>query len=81
LGFIAFYGMILLSALTLAKDGVLQRVDGYPLQLALASSFVVLITTRLVLSQVDNDQIVFMFFGLAFALLYRSKRASAEQVG
>lgn len=77
LGFIAFFGTIVLSVVQLARRGIEEDVPGTPLHLALASSLAVLITTRLVLSQVDNDQVVFMLIGLTFALLYRSSRRRA----
>ncbi len=77
LGFLAFFGTIVLSIVQLAKRGIDEDSPGVPLHLALAASLTVLITTRLVLSKTENDQVVFMLLGLAFALLYRSSRKSA----
>lgn len=73
LGFIAYFGTILLMAYQLAMVGLRAAVPRYPIHLALAVSFVVLLSTKSVLSQIDNEQVVYMLLGLGFALLYRSK--------
>jgi len=75
LGFIAFYGTMVLGAGLLIRAGLTDPSQGYPLHLAVATTMVVLLNTRLVLSQTDNDQVFFMLVGLTFALLYRSKQA------
>ncbi|WP_066719569.1 O-antigen ligase family protein [Sphingomonas pituitosa] len=74
LGFFSYMGMILLSIFELVRTGLRERVDQYPGELAVASALAVLITTRLVLAQTDNDPLFSILFGLALATLYSGKR-------
>ncbi|KTF67428.1 O-antigen ligase family protein [Sphingomonas sp. HT-1] len=79
LGFVAYYGAIVLMALQLATVGLRTAVPRYPIHLALAVSLVVLMFTKSVLSQIENEHVVYMLLGLGFALLYRSKIESGTQ--
>lgn len=76
LGFACFYGAILFAIFYAARSGLFAPGKGYPRRLAVASILVVLLTTRLVLSQMDNNPLVFMLLGLALALVYRAGPAS-----
>ncbi|MHA6720027.1 O-antigen ligase family protein [Sphingomonas sp. RS6] len=78
LGFLSFYGAIVLAIISQVRNGLLSRVRGYPLELAIASMLAVLMTTRLVLSQTDNNPLVFMLLGLSLGMAYRAKLASGS---
>jgi len=75
-GFVCFYGAILIAIVQLARSGIFARGKDYPLPLALSSMLVALLTARSVLSQQDNNPLVFMMLGLSLALLYRTSQAT-----
>lgn len=72
--FLSYMGMILLSIYELVRTGLRDRIAAYPAEFAIASSLIVLITTRIVLAQNDNDPLLSILFGLALATLYSAKR-------
>ncbi len=81
LGFAFFFGMILAAMIENGRTGLTAPGRNTPLNLAIATIFGVLLTTRSVLSQGDNNPIVYMFLGLALALIYRSKNPRATASG
>nr|ABW74879.1 putative diutan polysaccharide polymerase [Sphingomonas sp. ATCC 53159] len=76
LGFVSLYGTMITLMILLAFRGLKMSGDGYPLELAVATFLAVLLNTRSVLSQGDNDPFIFMTLGLGIALLYRSRPVS-----
>ena len=75
-GFVCFYGAILIAIVQLARSGIFARGKDFPLPLALSSMLVALLTARSVLSQQDNNPFVFMMLGLSLALLYRASQTT-----
>ncbi|MBC9032795.1 O-antigen ligase family protein [Sphingomonas sp. JC676] len=74
IGFACFYGAIVFAIAHLMRSGIFARGTDYSLRLALAAMLVVLLTARSVLSQQDNNPLVFMMVGLSLALIYRASQ-------
>lgn len=73
-GFACYYGLILVMIAYLIRSGMTVKEPAFPFQLALAGALLVLLSTRSVLSQADNESYVFILLGISFALLSRAKR-------
>jgi hypothetical protein len=72
-GFLAWTGALLLSIVSLFRAGLRDVASPFPPEFAIAVSLAVLITTRLVLAQADNDPLFVLLFGLSLAMLYRAR--------
>lgn len=72
--FLSYMGIILLSIFELVRTGLRDRIAAYPAEFAIASALIVLVTTRIVLAQNDNDPLFTMLFALALGTLYSAKR-------
>ncbi len=72
-GFLAWVGTLVLSIVSLIRAGLRDVASPFPPEFAIAVSLTVLITTRLVLAQADNDPLFVLLFGLSLATLYRAR--------
>ncbi|MGN7998726.1 O-antigen ligase family protein [Sphingomonas sp. 22176] len=72
-GFLAWMGTLLLSIVSLFRAGLRDVTSPFPPEFAIAVSLAVLISTRLVLAQADNDPLFVILFGLSLATLYRAR--------
>jgi hypothetical protein len=72
-GFLAWMGTLLLSIVSLVRAGLRDVASAFPAEFAIAISLAVLISTRLVLAQSDNDPLFVILFGLSLATLYRAR--------
>ncbi|SFJ22484.1 hypothetical protein SAMN03159338_1120 [Sphingomonas sp. NFR04] len=72
-GFLAWMGTLLLSVVSLFRAGLRDVASPFPAEFAIAISLAVLISTRLVLAQGDNDPLFVILFGLSLAMLYRAR--------
>ncbi|GAA0743690.1 hypothetical protein GCM10009075_26610 [Sphingomonas trueperi] len=72
-GFLAWMGTLLLSIVSLFRAGLRDATSPFPAEFAIAISLAVLISTRLVLAQSDNDPLFVILFGLSLATLYRAR--------
>lgn len=72
--FLSYMGIILFSTFELVRAGLRDRIAAYPAEFAIASALIVLVTTRIVLAQNDNDPLFTMLFALALGTLYSAKR-------
>jgi hypothetical protein len=76
-GFLAYAGFMLLSIVSLFRAGWRDFTSSFPPEFAVMGSLTVLITTRLVLAQGDNDPLFMLLFGLALGVLYVASRRDA----
>jgi hypothetical protein len=74
LGLGAYMGILILSIVALIRIGFRQRSSPFSAEFGLATALCVLITTRLVLAQGDNDAFFDIMFGLAIGAIYLAKR-------
>jgi hypothetical protein len=81
LGFSFFYGMIVVAMLRTGWAAAHNTNTNAAFGMALSTSFAVLLTTRIVLSQGDNNPLVFMLLGLAVAFLYHQRRDNKAEAG
>jgi len=78
LGLGAYLGVIILSILELLRIGLLERRSPFSAEFGLATALCVLISTRLVLAQPDNDSFFSILFGVALGSLYLAKREQGK---
>ncbi|MET3724062.1 O-antigen ligase family protein [Sphingomonas trueperi] len=76
-GFLAYVGVILLSIIGLFRIGWRDFASPFPPEFAIVVSLTVLISTRLVLAQGDNDPLFMILFGLSLAMLYAARGRDA----
>lgn len=72
-GFLAWMGTLLLSAVSLFRAGLRDVTSAFPPEFPIAISLLVMISTRTVLAQVDNDPLFVILFGMSLATLYRAR--------
>ena len=69
-GLMAYIGVIVLSIVGLIRSGLDAPPFAFSADFAVAISLIVLITTRIVLAQTDNDAFFTMLFGIALGRLW-----------
>ncbi|WP_010544658.1 O-antigen ligase family protein [Sphingomonas elodea] len=72
-GLFAYSSFIVFSIFELVRRGLRSPAFTYPPEFAIALSLIVLITTRLVLAQPDNDPLFNILFGMALGQLWRAR--------
>lgn len=73
-GLVAYVGVIVLSIAALIRAGLDAPPFTFSADFAVAISLLVLITTRLVLAQTDNDAFFTMLFGIALGRLWLAQQ-------
>ncbi len=72
-GLFAYLGVLILSIVSLFRAGWRDVTSPFPAEFAVAVALAVLITTRMVLAQSDNDPLFMVLFGLALGALYQAR--------
>lgn len=73
-GLLAYLGILLLSIVSLIRAGLRDFASTFPAEFAIAIALTVLISTRIVLAQGDNDPLFMLLFGLSLAMLYKARQ-------
>ena len=81
LGFLCFYGMVVLAGVETGRSSIYSKGQGAPLAAALCATFAAVMSTKSVLSQPDNYPLLYIFLGMAIAVLYNNKRKAMSPSG
>jgi O-antigen ligase len=81
LGFLSFFGMIVLLGIQAGYMSIFARGKGVPLAAAVCAIFATIMSTKLVLSQMDNFPLLYIVLGLSAAVIYHGKRDALKNAG